>query len=45
MPFTLLQNGAYYSDCAVKAETLVDDWLIQADFLQDWTEKKVADYV
>ena len=40
-PFAELENGKYYSDCAVKAETLNDDWEEEAKKLWDYSENAV----
>jgi len=36
-PFDKLQNGAYYSDCAIKQETLSKQWLNEAKYLHQWS--------
>lgn len=44
-PFEELQTGKYYSDCAVKAETIPEGWEKEAKKLWDYSSKAVEKYV
>ena len=45
MPFDQLQSGKYYSDCAVKKETISDKWEAEAKKLWEFSEDSVKKYM
>ena len=45
VPYKNLENGAYYSDCKVKKETLTKNWEEEASKLWEISEEAVKEYV
>ena len=44
MPWSEIEQGAYYSDCKVKKETLQTTWPEEAEGLWKWSDNAVKEF-